>query len=233
MKSGVYAIINKSNGKYYIGSSKDISKRFSCHKASLRGGYHDNPKLQNAWNKYGEEYFDFIILQLVDEDNLLQEEQKYINDLDATHNGYNICREAGKPPGIQWDEHYRQHFSNLMKGRIFTDEHKRNLSVSLKGRNLGKKLPTETRYKMHSAQLGYKNHFYGKTHSDETKKLIGEKSRYRCNKLSKEDVIDIKHMLHGGATNTEIAKKYNVNQSSISNIKTGKSWVHIIVSDLV
>ena len=63
MISGVYKITNTINGKFYIGSSYDIEGRWDCHKKCLKGNYHNNPKLQHAWNKYGQNAFIFEILE--------------------------------------------------------------------------------------------------------------------------------------------------------------------------
>jgi len=60
-KSGIYKIINKVNGKYYIGSSNDIKGRWSEHKNDLKANRHDNDYLQKSWNKYGEENFEFEV----------------------------------------------------------------------------------------------------------------------------------------------------------------------------
>lgn len=61
---GIYGIKNKINNKIYVGKTmKSFGDRWDCHKACLRGGYHENNHLQNAWNKYGESNFDFIILK--------------------------------------------------------------------------------------------------------------------------------------------------------------------------
>ena len=60
--SGIYKIVNKINGKYYVGSSKDvINYRWIHHKRALRSNRHKNDYLQNAWNKYGEDNFEIII----------------------------------------------------------------------------------------------------------------------------------------------------------------------------
>ena len=54
---GVYQFLNLINGNRYIGSSSDVKYRVIIHIARLRGGYHPNKYLQNAWNKYGEQSF--------------------------------------------------------------------------------------------------------------------------------------------------------------------------------
>lgn len=45
----------------YVGSSVDIKRRFKEHKSSLRLNKHYSTYLQNAWNKYGEKEFAFVI----------------------------------------------------------------------------------------------------------------------------------------------------------------------------
>ncbi len=61
--AGVYAIINKINNKFYIGSSIGIQTRWWNHLADLRQNKHENPHLQNSFNKYGEENFCFQIIE--------------------------------------------------------------------------------------------------------------------------------------------------------------------------
>src|SRR3989304_1436717 len=61
--SGIYKIINKTNGKYYVGSSNDIIGRWFTHKSQLNRNNHCNPHLQRAWNKYGKDNFEFIIVE--------------------------------------------------------------------------------------------------------------------------------------------------------------------------
>jgi hypothetical protein len=56
MNTGVYQIINLTNGKRYIGSAankRGFDQRWSIHRTLLFQGKHHSSKLQNAWNKYG------------------------------------------------------------------------------------------------------------------------------------------------------------------------------------
>lgn len=66
--SGVYVITNLVNGKFYIGSSVGINTRWWNHLVDLRNGTHENPHLQNSFNKYGEENFAFSIIEEVEFD---------------------------------------------------------------------------------------------------------------------------------------------------------------------
>jgi group I intron endonuclease len=98
MKSGIYKITNTINGKFYIGSSKNIEFRWNDHKQYLRGNYHVNPKLQNAWNKYGEDKFIFEILEETEssQEILFDRENYYLSTLKPYERtvGYNICPKA-------------------------------------------------------------------------------------------------------------------------------------------
>ena len=58
---GVYQIKNQNNGKIYIGSSKDIVKRYQSHKYQLESGKHANKALQEDYNKGN----DFVLSTLV------------------------------------------------------------------------------------------------------------------------------------------------------------------------
>jgi len=78
MTSGIYMI--KANGRCYIGQSKSIERRFYSHMWSLRKGNHGNHYLQNIYNKYGEEVFEFKILIKCPEENLNKWEQSFIDE---------------------------------------------------------------------------------------------------------------------------------------------------------
>lgn len=58
-------LLNKENGKIYIGRTKNPSARKRGHFSELRRGVHGNPKLQFAYNKYGREAFIFDVIDCV------------------------------------------------------------------------------------------------------------------------------------------------------------------------
>jgi group I intron endonuclease len=99
--SGIYKIINKTNGKYYIGSSNDITGKFGRwyeHKWELKRNSHHNTYLQRSWNKYGEDKFNWIIVEKIPENQLLLIEQKYL-DIAKTEKDkcYNLTFDATAP----------------------------------------------------------------------------------------------------------------------------------------
>ena len=93
-KKGIYSITNLVNNKKYIGSTKkSFLTRFKQHYQELINNKHFSQHLQNAWNKNGEEKFEFSIVEIVEnitDDTLLILEGKYIQIYDSINNGYNI-----------------------------------------------------------------------------------------------------------------------------------------------
>ena len=101
---GIYSITNWLTGERYIGESVEIETRWCVHKKELNTQTHGNYKLQKAWNEYGEETFDFeVIEEVVMPDGykykkfklnilLLIRENYYINKYNSIEAGYNIQR---------------------------------------------------------------------------------------------------------------------------------------------
>lgn len=62
VEAGVYQILNKQNGKRFVGSTPNLrtlnGKRFE-----LNAGTNTNASLQKDWNEFGEEAFEFEILE--------------------------------------------------------------------------------------------------------------------------------------------------------------------------
>lgn len=87
--SGIYCILNLKNNKRYIGKSVNIYNRWATEKSGLRNKYFHNIHLQRAWDKYGEDSFDFFILERCKKDILAEREQFWINFYDSYNNGYN------------------------------------------------------------------------------------------------------------------------------------------------
>jgi len=82
---------------------------------------------------------------------------------------------------------------------------------------------------------GEKNPMFGKHKSEEWKKKQSEKMKdkykdkiHPISILTEEKVIEIwKFINEGILTQKEIAKKFGVDQATISNIKTGRTWKHV------
>jgi len=149
--SGIYKIINKVTNKYYVGSSKNILKRWICHKNKLNNNNHYNPYLQRAWNKYGEKKFEFAIIESTHPKVTLKKEQKYLNIAKKERNKTYNCRFISSGGGL--DVEIIEKISNTLK-----EYYSKN-----KNPNLGKKHSLSTKLKMkenHADVGGCKNPRY-------------------------------------------------------------------------
>ena len=93
--SCVYQIINLINNKVYIGETTRGELRWKGHLTGLRGNYHPNKLLQEDFDKYGEDAFEWNVLkEFEDEDknNLLLEEARSIQQhIDEGVELYNLA----------------------------------------------------------------------------------------------------------------------------------------------
>ena len=84
MTSGVYRITNNITGDFYIGSSKNIEKRWSNHRSPSSHKQRPNSKLYKAMASYGLDNFTFEIIE--ETDNLREREQYWIEQLKPSYN---------------------------------------------------------------------------------------------------------------------------------------------------
>lgn len=87
--SAVYKIVNTVTGDFYIGSSRNVMKRWAAHKYQSTWKQHPNNKLYQNMQKYGVDKFRFQILCPVMSEYLTQVEQEYIEMLKPTYNNNN------------------------------------------------------------------------------------------------------------------------------------------------
>lgn len=75
---GIYKISIVGTNKVYIGESIKVKSRLKKHMLNLSKQRHSNPILQNIYNKYGKDAFDFEILEYVEyiDDELLKKIEK-------------------------------------------------------------------------------------------------------------------------------------------------------------
>lgn len=158
-KSGIYCIENLVNGKKYIGQSVNIDARWAKHKSELNDNKHFNDYLQKSWNKYGQDNFNFYVLEFCNIEQLDEREIYYINFYKTLNRdkGYNLM-------------------SGGTFGRKYSIESREKMSQSLKGHEVSFK----TRIKIsknHADVNGENNGMYGKNHTEEAKRKVSEANR--------------------------------------------------------
>ncbi len=162
--SGIYSIRNINTGFIYIGSSKNIDKRFNQHRRLLSKGSHPNHHLQNSFNKHGAEAFIFSSIYEVqcNSDELLEYEKLFMLSEDPNQL-YNIfCPLTLHSKSVNYQE--------------FQDRKVRAWKETVDKQ--GGLPPHSEERKKHQSQAvsGEKNGFYGKHHTQKTKEKLREKA---------------------------------------------------------
>lgn len=94
MASGIYRIDSVIDGRFYIGSSINMDKRWWKHRWHLKRNSHPNYLLQNFFNKYGLDSLRFSVLENCSVAKLFLREQYYLDTLKPQ---FNISQSAWSP----------------------------------------------------------------------------------------------------------------------------------------
>ena len=126
----IYVISNRESYKGYVGQATDLERRIASHKYLLSVGRHSNPHLQAAYNKYGWQAFEVLVIERdLEVDELDSREMFWIwhtkaNDPEL---GYNIVENPSRSPMLG-----RAHTEAAKKA--MSEAHKLLLSESPKER---------------------------------------------------------------------------------------------------
>lgn len=170
MASGIYAIVAPS-GNCYIGSAKNIAKRWREHRRDLRNGTHHNTPLANAFAKYGT-MLCFTVIETCEPDELLSREQFHIDARDFT-TLYNVCPQAGSATGHRHSE------QSIAKMRaVMTPERRANISL----RQLGSRHRPDSIARMREVQSRRSVEWREKLSASQQGKFIPEDVREKMSK---------------------------------------------------
>ena len=146
----IYKVVNKINGKCYIGQTiKSLKYRKSCHLWEVNRN-NTNVYFHNAIRKYGKDNFEWKILcKCETKDELDEMEFHYIKQYNSFKpNGYNLTL-GGNKGTYGWipSKETRRKISKGNKGKIVSEKVKRKLSKLNSGKGnpmYGKKRPEQT-----------------------------------------------------------------------------------------
>ena len=132
--SAVYKIVNTVTGDFYIGSSRNVKRRWAVHKCPSVWKQHPNNPMYKDMQKYGVESFSFQILVPVLPEYLTQVEQEFIEMLNPTYNNNNAKG---------WDtEQYKEtnrKYKQSEKGKKAIRKANRKYQQSEKGKKANRK----------------------------------------------------------------------------------------------
>ncbi len=117
INAGIYVIWSSFNNRVYIGSTKNLNCRWTHHKHKLRDGTHHNVFLQRTFNKYGENIFEFGILERgIPTKKLIQRENWWIDVFKKSRFVlYNLKKAEFGNGGVERPEKWRKNLSEAEK----------------------------------------------------------------------------------------------------------------------
>lgn len=158
MTSGIYCVEHIATGRKYVGKSSRIERRLSDHKRKAKVLAGEGNYFSAAIRKYGWEAFRWEVLEVVSVESLAERELFWIDYLGvfASERGFNTRRDSSSV--TEFSEEVKQKIAAAMRVKpvqpAFAEWHK-----------------------THS--IGETNDFFGKHHTDATKKVISEKNKLR------------------------------------------------------
>lgn len=170
------------NGKKYVGVTTENTPKRRWRDGD---GYKSQNHFYRAIQKYGWDNIVHDVFETESEELMMFWEKILIFYYDTTNpnNGYNKASGGNGPFGVKRSEETREKLSKSHLGHIVTEETKKKISQTLKGRRIqvhseetcmkisqtlkGRKLSEEHKKKISNGQLG-------RIHSEETKRKMSE-----------------------------------------------------------
>lgn len=221
----IYQIRNKTNGKVYIGSTRNKTQRKATHFYFLRKRKHYNEHLQRSFARNPDAFIWEVLEDNVPVESLHDRENAWLDKL-KTETGafdksrtYNVSIDANRPAitpelrerlskkytgegnpfyGKQHTEEARRKMSESHKGYVYTDEHREKIRQT----STGRKWTPAQRDVMLAVHLGKKR-------SPETRQKIAAKARGRkCSPAQLEALANGRGRPHSPETRQKISESH-------------------------
>mgnify|MGYP001591939297 CR=1 FL=1 len=193
---GIYGVIHRPTGRWYVGRSLDIIKRWRGHRTSARNK--PSSPFYEALRSYPADEFLWVVLQTCNADEMNTLEEVWILKLGAFNRGYNCTSGGDSTPSDR--QEIRKKMSDAQKRRtdrpFLGKQHSESSRLLIKQAaqqrgpewrrrisesNKGRKCSLELRAQMSAARRGLfggkNNGFFGKTHSIETRARMSASQR--------------------------------------------------------
>ena len=201
----------------------NVARRLREHKSLLHRGLHFNVHLQRAWNKYGPNEFVMQHILTCDPTMVAWYEQQF---LDQWEPRYNLSPTAMNVSGYRHSDKSRQNMSLAAKRKFASelgDQVKRAISRANSGNKywLGRKHSEEACRKIGLAHLGMR-------HRPEVVEAMRQRMSGESNhasKLKREDVDEIRALAIQGSRGVDLARRFGVTKTTISDIVLRKTWL--------
>jgi group I intron endonuclease len=244
----VYRIINKKNGKSYVGfTSKSLEYRWKEHVyAALNRNSHY--RLHAAIRKYGVDNFERVVLaETPDGHNALNVlEPHFIIEFDTRKNGYNTkpggsnrgwkhTEEACRKMSLNnhWRGKSRSGDLNPMFGQHQSDEVKRKISKANSGKTprLGAVLSEATKLKIKQKAVeryanGFKNPRRGKYHTSESLRKMSEIKKGKVTHCKSYMIIHPNGRFEKITNLSAFCREHDLSVSNMSSVATGSLKQH-------
>lgn len=227
---GAYLLVDVKTGKFYVGSSQNVTKRIERHLRELKAGEHHCSNLQDIWDK--NQFLEEYVYPTETREEAYALEQELLNKHDGSDLLLNIGRSVKGGDNLtnnprreeiiaKMRESIIERYSSMslqerkifgskgekngMWGKAHTAEAREKISKA----NLGNKhrlgLPLSDEHKkllseMASQRTGEKNPFFGMNHSDETKKRISETKKLQGLKPTNSRQVLIEGVIYESVT---------------------------------
>lgn len=118
--------------------------------------------------------------------------------------------------GLKWGKASRARASLARTGSVVPEAARRKISAALKGH----KRTSEARAKQAASVSGEANHFYGRSHSAESREANG---RARA-KLTDDQVQSLRAQYASGTPQAALAIQYGISQAQVSAVVNGRAY---------